>query len=57
MLHNVSQIINVEISSLPRRRVNSILLYGKDDITNEKNLNLLKEVTKFIALIKRLDTT
>ena len=57
MLENISLIINVQMSSLPKRRVLAILLYGKDDITDEKNLRIMKEVTKFITLSKRLDTT
>ena len=57
MLQNMSSIANVEMSTLPRKRVVSILLYGKEDLSKEKNLSILREVTNFITLSKRLDTT
>ena len=51
MLQNISLVANVDMSTLPRRRVVSIILYGKDDLTDEQNSKILQEV------VKRLDTT
>ena len=56
MFENISLIINVQLLTLPMRRVRFILLYGKDDISDDKNLLILKEVTKFITKSKRFDT-
>ena len=36
MLENISQIINIQMSTLPQSRMLSILLYGKGDVTDEK---------------------
>jgi hypothetical protein len=56
MLENISRIINVQMSTLPQIRVRTILLYGKDDVDDDKNLKILKEVVKYIVKSKRLDT-
>jgi hypothetical protein len=55
MLQNISLITNVDLSTLPRRRLRRILLYGMDDKSNNVNLEILLEVTKFIQKSKRLD--
>ena len=57
MFENISLIINVQMLTLPMRRVRSILLYGKDDISDDKNLLISKEVAKFITKSKRFDNT
>ena len=56
MLNNISLITKLDMSTLPRKRVISILLYGNEDLTNVENSKILKEVVKFISLFKRLDT-
>ena len=56
LLQKVSDIICVDLSTLPQRRVVSILLYGMEDLDNVKNLNILTLVSNFIEKTKRLDT-
>ena len=50
----VSQIMNVDISTLPR--ITDILLYGKKELTDEQNLKILTFTIEFIEKSKRLDT-
>ena len=57
MMRNISNIINFDISTMPKRRVVSTLLYGMEDLHSDTNLLILNEVVKFIALSKRLDAT
>ena len=56
MLNAISPIINTNVSTLPRTRLVSILLYGKEDISFESNTLILKEVVKYIKKSKRLDS-
>ena len=57
LLQNVSNILKVNISTLPQRQMVSILLYGREDMNLECNHNILNEVINFIIKTKRLDTT
>ena len=56
MINTISSIINKNMSTLPKSRVVSILLYGSEDMTYNQNTLILKEVAKFIKQSKRLDT-
>ena len=55
MVSAISTILNKDLSTLPRRQMVSILLYGSEDMTYVQNSQILKEVTKFITKSKRLD--
>ena len=57
IMRNISNITNVNMLTIPKRRRLVILLYGMDSITYEKNQLILDEVVKFIVQSKRLDTT
>jgi hypothetical protein len=50
----VSEIINTDLSTLPW--IKDILIYGKKELTNQQNLQILKCTTEFIEQNKRLDT-
>ena len=56
MLQKVSDIIDVDLSTLPKRTQISILLYGRVGLSDDKNLKILKAVTDFTVSSKRLDT-
>ena len=56
LLQEVSRISAVDISTIPQRRRVSILLYGSQDLTEKKPLNILNLVTSFIQKTKRLDS-
>jgi hypothetical protein len=56
MFRKVSEIIAVDIASLPRRTQISILLYGRRDLSDDKNYKILKAVTDFTVGSKRFDT-
>ena len=56
MMRNISNIVNFNMSTIPKKRRLAILLYGIDDINREKNVLILDEVVKFIVQSKRLDT-
>ena len=56
MLRKVSEIIGVDLSTLPKRTQISILLYGRVGLSDDKNLKILKAVTDFTVGSKRLDT-
>ena len=56
MFNAISPILGSDISALPRRRIVSILLYGSDDMTFSQNTLILKEVVRYIAKSKRLET-
>ena len=47
----------LRIGLSPLREVVSILLYGKEDLTDNGNSIILNEVVNYISLSKRLDTT
>jgi len=55
MVSAITTILNKDLSTLPRRQMVSILLYGSEDMTYVQNSQILKEVTKFITKSKRLD--
>ena len=48
--------LNRDVSTLPKRTVVSILLYGSEDITYEKNTKILNVVADFCIKSMRLDT-
>ena len=54
-MQNVSDIVGFEVSSLPRRRMVDILLYGKEGITDQNNNLILTHVIEYIINTKRLD--
>ena len=56
LLQKISNIIELDFSSLPIREIIYFLLYGKEDLENSDNLKILKLVSKFIEKTKRLDT-
>ena len=56
MFNEVSAILNRDVSTLPKRTVVSILLYGSEDITYEKNTKILNTVADFCIKSMRLDT-
>ena len=54
-MHNISSILGFEVSSLPKKKIVEILLYGKEGISNEKNRRILEEVSSFIDCSKRFE--
>ena len=55
LMQNVSTILGFDILALPKRRIVNILLYGREDMSSDKNKSILEEVAKYIFLTKRLD--
>ena len=55
LLHNVSDTLGFNVSTLPRRSLVNILLFGKEGIPDEKNFQILNFVVDFIIKSKRLD--
>ena len=55
LMQKVSDILCFDVSTLPKKRIVSILLYGKEDICDEKNSNILRATTFFIQCSKRFD--
>ena len=55
MFNALSQILNRDVSTIPRSRLSSILLHEKEDMTDVQNTKILNEVVKFIKKTKRLD--
>ena len=55
LMQNVSNILGLDILTLPRRRIINVLLYGREDMSFEKNKSVLEEVAKYILLTKRFD--
>ena len=55
LLQKVSDILEFEVSNIPRRSLVNILLFGKEDIPINKNLSILNLVIEFIISTKRLD--
>ena len=55
LMQNVSTILGFDILTLPRRRIVNILLYGREDMSYEKNKSILEEVAKYIFLTKRFE--
>ena len=56
LLQNLSSIMNMDVSTLPKRTLLSILLYGKEGMTVEQNHSILSSVAVYIEKSKRLDT-
>ena len=52
---NISNILGYEMSTLPRRMLVNLLLYGREDTTAEKNNLILNNVIEYIIKSKRLD--
>ena len=57
MFQKVSEIIGIDISTLPKKTRTSILLYGRGDLSDEANSKIMKIVTDFTIKTKRFDTT
>ena len=55
MMQNISNILGYEVSTLPRRMLVNLLLYGREDTTAEKNNLILNNVIEYIIKSKRLD--
>ena len=55
MVSAIFTILNKDLSTLHRRQMVSILLYGSEDMTYVQNSQILKEVTKFLTKSRRLD--
>ena len=56
LMYRVSEIIQTDISTLPKRTMVSILLFGMEGMTLEENCCILNYVVDFIEKNKRLDT-
>ena len=56
LFEKVSEIMNIDFSTLARIHKKNILLYGKSDLTNEENFKILTVTTEFIEQSKRLST-
>ena len=56
MYNAISPILGVNVSTLPKRKLVSILLYGSEDMTFSQNTLILKEVIHFITKSKRLES-
>ena len=52
----VTEILNIDFSTLPRITQKDILLYGLRDLTDEQNLKILNFTIDFIVQNQRLDT-
>ena len=61
LFQNISLIFNVDISTLPKRTLVSILLYDKEGMAVEQNHYILHSLADYIKIyiyiFKRLDTT
>ena len=55
LMQNISNILELDVSSLPRRLMVNILLFGKEGIPDIKNNLILNHVIKYIVKSKRLD--
>ena len=55
MMQNISNILGYDVSTLPRRTLVNLLLYGREDTTAEKNNLILNNVIEYIIKSKRLD--
>ena len=56
MYNAISPVLGVDVSTLPKSSLISILLYGRDDMTFAQNTIILKEVICFIKKTGRLDS-
>jgi hypothetical protein len=56
LFEKVSEIMNVDFSTLPRITKKKTLLYGESELTDEQNLKILSFTTEFIEQSKRLST-
>ena len=55
LMQNISNILGYDILALPNKKIIKILLYGVEGLDDNKNTNILNEVTTFIAISKWLD--
>ena len=55
MMHNITNILGYDVSTLPKRTLVNLLLYGREDITVSKNYLILNNVIEYIIQSKRLD--
>ena len=55
LMQKVSNILGFNILTLPRGRIVNILLYGRDDMSFEKNKSILEEVASYIILTTRFE--
>ena len=54
-MQKLSVIMDLDVSTLPKRTLVSILLYGKEGMTLENNFAILNLVTEYIEKSKRLE--
>ena len=54
-MQNISEILGYDVSTLPKRTLVNLLLYGREDITVSKNYLILNNVIEYIIQSKRLD--
>ena len=55
LYNNISVFIGSNVSSIPKRRLVSILLYGMEDMPDSVNKLILEEVANFIFSSKRME--
>ena len=55
LLQNVSTVLGYDVSSIPKKKMVSIFLYGKEGIPDTKNLLILNYVADYIEKSKRLE--
>ena len=56
LFDKVSEIMNVDFSTLARIHKKTILLYGKSDLSKAQNLKILTYTTEFVEKSKRFNT-
>ena len=54
-MQKISEILGYDVSTLPKRTLVNLLLYGREDITVRKNYLILNNVIEYIIQSKRLD--
>jgi len=55
LMQKISEILGYDVSTLPKRTLVNLLLYGREDITVSKNYLILNNVIEYIIQSKRLD--
>ena len=56
LMQNVFEVANINMSTFPRKRVVSTLLFGMKDLTDQQNFEILNHVLEYIIKTKRLDS-